>query len=895
MIATQERIDLKALKQSVDLLALVRSRGHEPIRHGSGKWKINCPFHDDQEASLVITPEKNLWHCMGCDKGGSPIDFIKESDHLTTGQAIRALAADLPAGGGKPLRPPEKPTPDKEPLNPGQQTLLNKVAAFYHKELFKYPEGISYLKERGLTEPALLETFKIGYATDTLRDAIPPEGDMLDDLQAIGILDNQGREHFRDCIVFPIHDHHGNVVEMYGRKIIEGGKVQHLYLPGAHAGIFNHVCARASSYLLLTESLIDAATLWQAGYKNVTALYGTNGLTQDHARLIQTHDIQRLYLVMDGDDAGRRGAERTAQKLKALGLDIMAVQLPQGHDPNSYFIDGGSVEKFDALLKAAKPVIASSSEPLREIPQSDITRKQGTAKIQDTPDGFRITFVKRTYDVRTIDAGPGKLKATIKALTEQKNSFHIDTVDLYSARSRKTFIADASKLFREEGEIIQADLNRIIEHLEAQAHKPEPVKQQIIQLTDKERRAAERLAKRKDLLDVITKDFHKCGYVGETANVQLAYLAMTSRKMKRPLAMLILSGSGSGKSALQDTACALCPDEDLVKLTSLTERALFYKGETSLQHKVLALEEAAGAEDAAYAIRSLISSGVLVIETTIKDQLTGRMTTVENKVYGPTSVLLTTTQPDIDPETLTRFIVTTIDESQQQTAKILEAQRISRTLDGFKLRIEQEAIYKKHHAMQRLLKPLHVVNPYGKLLTYNDEQLLTRRDHPKYLDLIETIAFLHQYRKAVKHISINGQAVDYIEADLSDITLANELATEILGKSLDELNGPSRRLLILTEKMVNEWAKSQNTEPHCIEFTRRQLREHTRWSDYQVRTHIGQLVDLEYLVPCGGRQGAEYKYRLYWDGQGRNGERFLLGLKPVEQIRKEAQLLGIER
>ena len=94
--------------------------------------------------------------------------------------------------------------------------------------------------------------------------------------------------------------------------------------------------------------------------------------------------------------------------------------------------------------------------------------------------------------------------------------------------------------------------------------------------------------------------------------------------------------------------------------------------------------------------------------------------------------------------------------------------------------------------------------------------------------------------------------------------------------------------------MVGEWAKTQNTESHCIEFSRRQVREHTRWSDYQVRTHIAQLVDLEYLVPCGGRQGSEYRYRLYWDGQGKEGERFLLGLKPVDQIRQEAELLGIK-
>jgi len=902
MIAEQERVDLKALKQSIDLLALARERGLEPTRHGHDKWKVNCPFHDDTEASLIITPHKNLWHCFGCDKGGSAIDLVKELDGITVKEAILQLAdktngrirsaADLPervASPGKLSAARPSSEPPRRP--PEQQKLLNKVAEFYHKALYQHPEGRAYLKERGLTDAALLEGFRIGYANGTILDAIPPEGEVLEHLQALGILDKQKREHFRDCIVFPIFDQHGNVTEMYGRKVLEGCKVQHLYLPGPHAGVWNHTCARTSSYLLLTESLIDAATLWQAGYKNATACYGTNGLTEDHIKLFETNQVERLYLVMDGDDAGRRGAKRAADKIKHLGVELFTVALPEGHDPNSYFLDGGNIEAFDALLKTAAPL--DGQMRTGEAPQSDITKKQGTARVENTPQGFHVNFADRAYDVRTIDGGTTKLRATIKALTNDRNRFHIDTVDLYAARSRKTFTADVAKLYQEEQPLIDFDLNRIIQQCETQSEDLGPVVQEIIRLTDKERREAERFAKRKDLLDTIAKDFVKCGYVGERQNVLLAYLTMTSRKMQNPLAILILSGSGSGKSALQDTALAFCPEEDLVKLTSITERALFYKDETSLKHKVLALEELAGAEDASYAIRNLISSGVLVIEATVKDPLTGRMTTMENKVYGPTAVFQTTTNPDVDPETRSRFIITTIDESHEQTKAILHAQRIARTLEGFHAKLERDQVFKRHHALQRILRPLAVINPYGKLLTYTDEQLLTRRDHPKYLDLIEAVAFVHQYQKAVKRLSVHGEQVEYIEVSLRDITLANELATEILGKSLDELNGPSRRLLLLTEKMVAEWAKTQNTEPHCIEFTRRQLREYTRWSDYQVRTHIAQLVELEYLVPCGGRQGTEYRYRLYWDGQGKAGERFMLGLKPVEQIRKEAEVLGI--
>ena len=896
----QGKIDLKALKQSVDLLTLVRSRGHEPSRHGNGKWKINCPFHEDKEASLVLTPGKGLWQCFGCGKAGSAIDFLVFHDHLTTGQAIRELAAKS-NGLVRSASEIEK-APETKPRTPQQQTLINKTAEFYHKTLFQHPEGRAYLKERSLTDPALLETFRVGYANESIKDALPPDGDLLDDLKALGILDAKGREHFRDCIVFPIYESNGtgNVVGMYGRKInvdssatggsASGGKVRHLYLPGPHRGVFNHVCARSSKTLLLTEGILDAATLWQAGYKNTTALYGTNGLTDDHLKLFEQNQTETVFLVMDGDDAGRRAAARLEEKLQAVGLEVFTVTMPEGEDPNG-FLGKNTVEDFEKLLQEARGKDQAGA----------INPELEPATITARPDGFHMTLKRRSYCVQLVERKQTRVRATIKAMTQDRNRFHIDTVDLFSARSRKSFIADAAGLYHEELNIITSDMNRIVTEAEKLAAQPEQTGEtKAVRLTEEDRKQAERFGKRKDLPQAIFRDIEKCGYIGEKANSLAAYLCMTSRKMDDPLALLIVSASGAGKSALQDTVLDLCPDEDVIKVTSLTERALFYKDELSLKHKVLALEESAGAEDAAYAIRNLISQKVLIIESTIKDPLTGRLTTMENRVYGPTSVFQTTTRPDVDPETRSRFLVTTIDESREQTRRILEAQRQGRTVEGFKRKLQRQDVLARHHAFQRLLRPLPVFNPFSELLTFTDERLLTRRDQPKYLQLMETIAFLRQMQKPVKQMSDNGPSTgsggaktyDYIEVSISDIALANELALEILGRSLDELSGPSRRLLLLIEELVQKIAKEQDISPDAVLFTRRQLREFTRWSDYQIHHYLTQLVTMEYLVPVTGRNGQQYQYRLVWDGQGKAGERFVLGLKTVEQLRNEANLLG---
>jgi hypothetical protein len=390
-------------------------------------------------------------------------------------------------------------------------------------------------------------------------------------------------------------------------------------------------------------------------------------------------------------------------------------------------------------------------------------------------------------------------------------------------------------------------------------------------MTEEERKQAEALAKDPDLPAQILRDFETCGLMGERTNKLLCYLAVTSRKLSEPLAVLILASSGAGKTALQEAALAFCPPEDVVKLTSLSGRALFYKERTSLKHKVLAVAEGEGLTGAGYALRNLISAGELVAEVTVRDQSSGRLATMTNKVEGPTAVLLTTTDPETDPETKSRFIVTAMDESREQTLAVLAWQRRQQSREGLEQAAERQKVVRRHWALQRLLEPLSVVNPYASQLRFGDDRLTSRRDQPKYLRLMAAVALLRQRQKTVRRLE-GPMAQAYVEVDAEDVRLANVLATELFGHSLDELSRPGYELLVLLDQMRREQPSAD-----AFSFCRREVREFGRWSHARVHRYLQELLELEYvwLERAGGR----HRYRLRWDGSGQDGGKFLLGLQ----------------
>jgi DNA primase catalytic core len=896
------KVDFDQIKRTTDLVRVIESYGITLKKSGRDYVGL-CPFHDDHHPSLRVTPAKGLFRCPSCQATGNVIQFVAKKEGIGERQAalklLTATPGVKPASALPPKTPPAKAAPAMKAGE--QEALLQRVVTFYAKTLHKDRAGFEYLKGRNLVDAAMLDVFQVGYCNGTLPNAVAKSGEVVECLKTLGILKAGNREHFHGFATVPIFDEAGTVVGIYGRNVQPCEPDQrHRYLPGPHRGVFNGIAAKTSQTLFLTESIFDAMALWQAGFKNVIALYGTGGWTADHEKLLREHGTTEVYLCLNNDEPGRTATEQLKGKiLPALVKQIHVVQWPEGvKDAADFFLSRPPAD-FEALVKTANPGTPA--------PQSEVTAKAGDEKIEMTPDGFVASYASRRYEVRAVEhPNPARLRATVKAFSAEGAMgsatgarFHIDTVDFYLSRSRRTFISEAARLFRDTADVIEGDVNRLITQLETYAKEREGkgAQSQVTLVSDTDKVEALKLGRHPDLAGEILRDLERFGLVGELTNKTIGYVAMTSRKMDDPLSLLILSGSGAGKSLLQDTLLKLCPDEDLVKLTSLTGEALFYMGQDALKHKVLALEEHAGAQEADYAIRNLISAKKLVKEATIKDPMTGRLTTMRNVVDGPCAVFKTTTQPEMDAETKSRFIITSIDESPEQTKAILEAQRHNHTLDGIRRKKQREQVVQRHHAFQRLLKPVAVVNPFEPLLTYAENRLLVRRDNPKYLHLILAVTFLYQLQRPVKH---DADAGDYIETTLDDIAIANELATDLFGQSLGELSRPSRELLKLIRRMTEEMerkpgvAAEQKVGAGTACFSRRQIREFTGWSDYQIKIHVKQLEDLEYLLPLSGRRGQCFSYRLAWDGEGLDGERFVLGLTSVEELRQKAKVVGLK-
>lgn len=221
-------------------------------------------------------------------------------------------------------------------------------------------------------------------------------------------------------------------------------------------------------------------------------------------------------------------------------------------------------------------------------------------------------------------------------------------------------------------------------------------------------------------------------------------------------------------------------------------------------------------------------------------------------------------------------------------------------MEGMISKLKSAEIIKKHQSANKLLKPLHVFNPYAELLTFTSKSLRARRDHTKYLNLILAIAYLFQYQRKTRTMDYSpacggagGKTIEYINVTLTDIKKANNIANEVLGRSLDELSPSSRKLLTLVKQMSEKACKEKDINQKEYRFNRKKIREYSTWSDFQVRTHIRQLEELEYIYSTVGKRGKEYVYELVYKGGGEDGKPFLIGLTDIKQLKKKADKAGI--
>ena len=466
---------------------------------------------------------------------------------------------------------------------------------------------------------------------------------------------------------------------------------------------------------------------------------------------------------------------------------------------------------------------------------------------------------------------------------------HVDTFDLYSHRHRAAFVKQAALELALKEDIVKKDLGAVLLKLEAlqdeRIKKTLEPKVKTVTLSTEDERAALALLKEPKLLDRVLADFDACGVVGEHTNKLAGYLAAVSRKLDKPLAIIVQSTSAAGKSALMEACLAFVPEEERIQYSAMTGQALYYMSSIDLKHKILALAEEQGAARASYALKLLQSEGVLTIASTAKDPETGRLETQTYSVEGPVMIFMTTTAIDIDDELLNRCLVLSVDEDREQTRAIHQLQREAETLEGLLAKEERSHLVKLHQNAQRLLKSLYVVNPYARLLTFPDTATRTRRDHMKYLTIIRAIALLHQHQRSVKTMMHRGEAREYVEVALADIELANRLAHEVLGRTLDELPPQTRRLLLLIDAMVREACEKLSLDRADYRFSRRAVRDYTGWGDTQLKLHLARLTEMEYVLLHRGGRGQSFVYELLYDGQGQDGKPFVPGLIDVEKLK----------
>lgn len=921
--------EIERLKDEVSVERLVEAAGIV-LKKAGRDLAGRCPFHEDATASLIVTPGKNLWHCFGCGIGGGPIDWVMKREGVSFRHAAELLREGLPLAAGAVGSAPVKQSTVKKLAAPvaadaDDHAALSQVIDYYHAILKQSPEALAYLQSRGLTHPDLIDTFKLGYANRTLGLRLPEKNrvagaEVRGRLQRLGIYRDSGHEHFNGSLVVPVFDAVGNVVEVYGRKLLDNlrpGTPKHLYLPGPHAGVWNEAALAASREVILTEALIDAMTFWCAGYRNVTAAYGTQGFTDDHLAALKRHGIERVLIAFDRDEAGERAAFALAERLRAEGFGVWRIQFPKGMDANEYaqklqpaakslgmvirkavwLGDGAAPERAgqepvvtvapsaepEATAVDSQPSLAAEETapalpdaplPAAAVPPAPRLDVAADVSEQEVVMRFGEGDDARRWRVRGLpkNLAVGVLKVNL--MVGNDLAFHVDTLDLYAAKARAVFVQQAAGELRVPEGVLKTELGRVLLKLEALQDASiqqalEPKAPAVPAMSEAERDCALALLKTPDLLARILADFEHGGIVGEATNKLTAYLAATSRLLDRPLAVVVQSSSAAGKSSLMDAVLAFMPPEETVRYSAMSGQSLFYMGQTNLKHKVLAIAEEEGAARASYALKLLQSDGALTMASTGTDA-NGNLVAQEYKVEGPMSLFMTTTAIDVDEELLNRCLVLSVDEGREQTAAIHRRQRERRTLAGLMGQEKQDGVLALHRNAQRLLRPLAVVNPYADQLTFLDDRTRTRRDHEKYLSLIDTIALLHQCQRPIQTLTVAGRQVDYIEVVPADIAAANALAHEVLGRSLDELPPQTRNLLVLVRGFVAEQVEAQGIARSEVRFTRRDVREATGWGDTQLKVHLARLAELEYLVVHRAAQGQGYVYELLYDGDGRD-------------------------
>ena len=836
---------LAEVKTSLTITKVLQHYGLRPDKNGM----LCCPFHPDKNPSMKVYTETNTVYCFSgnCSTHGHSldvIDFVMHMEKCTKAEAIKK-AGEL-AGGSAPI--PQNHNGTKQMSTENRVELLTHAWAYFQRSLNETSE--QYLQSRSLDTKSLTLRPQIGYQAGQLYlKANGMRGmsltDYKDGLQRLGLISPLKGKSFRSwaagCIIFPLRNKEGQIAGLYGRSTTEG----HFYLKDRQ-GLFPAYPDPGTKTLLLTESIIDAATLLQLKPEYaVLALYGTNGLSEEHKAAIESlKHLEEIIFFLDGDQAGEKAVIKYGKQLAELlpSVKITQVPTPEGEDINS-LAQGHDASVFEGLVE---------SRQVLYVPVKKKNEPSGALDTKD-PNHIRYTGAAARYQVNgALPRDFATLKVTLVILHEHRRSRQ--RLDLYEDSQVEKAAKRAGDKLGLRADLIELDINQLTDLLEAYREKQMKEETQTVrvQLTTEELAVAKVFLEGKKLFRRLNEALGKAGVVGEERNRVFLFTCAASYKQSRPLHVLCQGASGMGKTHSQEVIAACLPQEDVIEITRMTDYSFYNYGERELSHKVMFLEDMDSlGEEAMLALREMQSKGRITLSTTFKND-EGKHRGGRKTVFGPLATVGATTKGSLYEDNAGRCFILAVDESMAQTRRIIEYQnKIAAGEIDIK---EQEGARRLLQNCIRLLQPAEVINPFASRINLPEEASKLRRLNGFFNGLVAQITWLHQLQR---ERDSRGRLVSTQE----DVKLGIELFLDALMWKIDELDGSLRSFY----ERLKTYVRCKGGEQYAgYCFGQREVRMSLRISKSQLQRYLHDLLDLEYIYMTSQHKGKGYRYEIAW-------------------------------
>lgn len=896
-------MELTEIKQRLTLATVLHYYGLKPDKN----LRLRCPFHEDKTPSMQVYYKTHTCYCFSsrCPTHGKSmdvIDFILHKESCTKGEAIQKAAAmagnSITTSSATTSETPAlvKPTISRE-------QFLQNMFTYFKNALYNSKPARDYLKSRSL-DPVRLE---VGYNTAQFHHGTRREESLIENSVAVGLLIPWGnnpkgeglsyKPFGKYSVVFALRNKTDQVTGMYFRSTETNTDAKHYYLKDS-TGLYPGYPDATTKKLIIPESVIDTASLLQikeitAAYSLLSA-YGTNRLNEEmKAAILELKELEEIIFAFDNDEAGDKSAIKYKEELQALLPKVKFTKLQLPCKDVNETLTAHSEEVFTQLLNertdnfflSIEKATESTAEKSR---QSFNPSNPGSDSVLNTSNPYKLSYSSDTANYY-VQGGLPKTNEHLKIMLVVENKSNHqkarNKIDLYEDKQVEKLCRETAEKLQLRKDLLEADLYKLTDlletHIEKTLHQNSSEEKPLQILTVKERSELESFARQPKLIKRLNELLSQTGIVGEERNRIFLLLIAISHKMPETLHALIQGSSGSGKTRLLKQISDCIPNENVTKLTRLSDKVLYNFPENYFINRLLCLEDIDGlSEEAEFAFRELQSNGELNSATSIKLD-NGQITSGQKTVRGPIASLACTTKGEIYEDNMSRVFLIAVDESSEQTKRIIAYQ--NSVAAGAIHREDEEKTKLFLQQFVSILQPYKVVNPFASKIQLPEEAHKIRRLNDLFQSFVKMVTILNQYQRKQDNKK-------RLITEIDDVETAVAVMFESIVLKVDELDGSLRHFY---EQLKQYLQKQYNGKHQTAEFGLREIRQALKASKTQVFRYANDLTNLEYIRQSGGYQNKGFTYKIcYWDNYQGMREKIKQSLDGQVKKLKEVPSVG---